>query len=98
MCGSTLFRNSAACIAESVSPTPGLAHSALPGFADVDLFDSQQVIANRISKGEWPEGDGAERRSAAPGPAAEKPGLRSNNSVGTVCTSLGWNTGPGRAA
>ena len=54
-------------IADSVSPTeipavfthkapvPGLAHSATPSFADVDLFDSQEVIANRISKGELPE-------------------------------------------
>jgi beta-galactosidase len=54
-------------IADSVSPTeipavfthkapvPGLAHSATPAFADVDLFDSQEVIANRISKGELPE-------------------------------------------
>ena len=54
-------------IADSVSPTevppvfthkapvPGLAHSATPAFADVDLFDSQEVIANRISKNELPE-------------------------------------------
>ena len=37
------------------APVPGLAHSATPAFADVDLFDSQEVIANRISKGELPE-------------------------------------------
>src|SRR5438094_3860697 len=53
-------------IADSVSPTeiptvfshkapvPGLAHSATPAFADVDLFDSQGVIANRIGRGELP--------------------------------------------
>jgi len=37
------------------APVPGLAHSAVPAFADVDLFDSPEVIANRISKGELPE-------------------------------------------
>lgn len=37
------------------APVPGLAHSATPSFADVDLFDSREVIANRISKGELPE-------------------------------------------
>ena len=37
------------------TPVPGLAHSASPAFADVDLFDSREVIANRISKGELPE-------------------------------------------
>jgi len=37
------------------APVPGLAHSAVPAFADVDLFDSREVIANRISKGELPE-------------------------------------------
>jgi hypothetical protein len=37
------------------APVPGLAHSARTAFADVDLFDSQEVIANRISKGELPE-------------------------------------------
>ncbi len=37
------------------APVPGLAHSAVPAFAGVDLFDSREVIANRISKGELPE-------------------------------------------
>src|SRR5579871_5469515 len=37
------------------TPVPGLAHSATPAFAGVDLFDSQEVIANRISKGALPE-------------------------------------------
>lgn len=37
------------------APVPGLAHSATPPFADVDLFDSREVIANRISRGALPE-------------------------------------------
>jgi len=37
------------------TPVPGLAHSATPAFADVDLFDSREVIANRIKGGELPE-------------------------------------------
>jgi beta-galactosidase len=36
-------------------PVPGLANLAQPGFPDVDLFDSKEVIANRISKGKLPE-------------------------------------------
>jgi len=36
-------------------PVPGLAHLAQPGFADVDRFDSKEVIANRVSKGVLPE-------------------------------------------
>ena len=36
-------------------PVPGLAHLAQPGFADVDQFDSKEVIANRVSKGVLPE-------------------------------------------
>ncbi|HTT63750.1 MAG TPA: glycoside hydrolase family 2 TIM barrel-domain containing protein [Bryobacteraceae bacterium] len=36
-------------------PVPGLAHLAQPAFADVDQFDSQEVIANRIEKGKLPE-------------------------------------------
>ncbi len=36
------------------APVPGLAHSATPGFPDVDLFDSREVIANRIPRGEMP--------------------------------------------
>ena len=36
-------------------PVPGLAHLAQPGFADVDQFDSKEVIANRVSKGKLPE-------------------------------------------
>ncbi|HTQ55578.1 MAG TPA: glycoside hydrolase family 2 TIM barrel-domain containing protein [Bryobacteraceae bacterium] len=36
-------------------PVPGLAHLAQPGFADVDRFDSQEVISNRVRKGVLPE-------------------------------------------
>ncbi len=28
-------------------PVPGLAHSAVPGFKDVDEFESRQLIQNR---------------------------------------------------
>ena len=31
-------------------PVPGLAHSSTPSFADVDQFDSREVIVNRVSK------------------------------------------------
>ena len=33
---------------------PGLVHSSIPAFADVDLFDSRQVIQNRVSQGKLP--------------------------------------------
>jgi beta-galactosidase len=33
------------------APVPGLAHSAVPGFQDVDQFESRQLIQNRISRG-----------------------------------------------
>ncbi len=36
-------------------PVPGLAHSAQPPFPDVDLFDSREIIANRVRRGELPE-------------------------------------------
>ena len=36
-------------------PVPGLAHSARPPFPDVDLFDSREIIANRVRRGELPE-------------------------------------------
>jgi beta-galactosidase len=36
-------------------PVPGLAHSAHPPFPDVDLFDSREIIANRVRRGELPE-------------------------------------------
>ena len=36
-------------------PVPGLAHLAQPGFADVDQFDSKEVIVNRVNKGKLPE-------------------------------------------
>ena len=36
-------------------PVPGLAHLAQPGFADVDQFDSKEVISNRVRKGVLPE-------------------------------------------
>ena len=36
-------------------PVPGLAHLAQPAFADVDQFDSKEVIINRIRKGKLPE-------------------------------------------
>ena len=36
------------------APVPGLAHSAVPPFPDVDEFDSRQVIQNRVSKGMLP--------------------------------------------
>ena len=37
------------------APVPGLVHSSTPGFADVDLFDSQQVIQNRVAQGKLPQ-------------------------------------------
>ena len=33
------------------APVPGLAHSAVPGFKDVDEFESRQLIQNRVSRG-----------------------------------------------
>ena len=32
-------------------PVPGLAHSAVPGFKDVDEFESRQLIQNRVTRG-----------------------------------------------
>ena len=32
-------------------PVPGLAHSAVPGFKDVDEFESRQLIQNRVARG-----------------------------------------------
>jgi beta-galactosidase len=37
------------------APVPGLAHSATPAFADVDQFDSRQVIQNRVARGLLPK-------------------------------------------
>ncbi len=36
------------------APVPGLAHSSTPAFADVDLFDSRELIVNRVSRGDLP--------------------------------------------
>ena len=36
-------------------PVPGLVHSSTPAFPNVDEFDSQQVIQNRVSKGMLPK-------------------------------------------
>jgi hypothetical protein len=33
------------------APVPGLAHSAVPAFKDVDEFESRQLIQNRVEKG-----------------------------------------------
>ncbi len=33
------------------APVPGLAHSAVPAFKDVDEFESRQLIQNRVRKG-----------------------------------------------
>jgi len=33
------------------APVPGLAHSAVPGFKDVDEFESRQLIQNRVDRG-----------------------------------------------
>jgi hypothetical protein len=33
------------------APVPGLAHSAVPGFKDVDQFESRQLIQNRVARG-----------------------------------------------
>jgi len=33
------------------APVPGLAHSAIPVFQDVDEFESRQLIQNRVSRG-----------------------------------------------
>jgi len=33
------------------APVPGLAHSAVPGFKDVDEFESRQLIQNRVKRG-----------------------------------------------
>ena len=32
------------------APVPGLAHSAVPGFKDVDQFESRQLLQNRESR------------------------------------------------
>jgi len=37
------------------TPVPGLAHSSIPAFPDVDEFDSRQVIQNRIKQHKLPE-------------------------------------------
>ena len=37
------------------TPVPGLAHSSTPAFADVDLFDSRQLIQNRVGQGKLPK-------------------------------------------
>ncbi len=36
------------------APVPGLTHSAAPPFADVDLFDSRELIVNRVGQGSMP--------------------------------------------
>jgi hypothetical protein len=36
------------------TPVPGLAHSSTPAFDDVDLFDSRELIVNRIARGTMP--------------------------------------------
>jgi len=36
-------------------PVPGMANLATPAFPNVDMFDSREVISNRISKGMLPE-------------------------------------------
>lgn len=36
------------------TPVPGLAHSSTPPFADVDLFDSRELIVNRVGRGDMP--------------------------------------------
>ncbi|HWQ54728.1 MAG TPA: glycoside hydrolase family 2 TIM barrel-domain containing protein [Bryobacteraceae bacterium] len=36
-------------------PVPGLVHSSVPAFPDVDQFDSRLVIQNRVSKGMLPK-------------------------------------------
>src|SRR3954454_24216 len=33
------------------APVPGLAHSAVPAFPDVDQFESRQLIQNRVKRG-----------------------------------------------
>jgi beta-galactosidase/beta-glucuronidase len=40
---------------EHKTPVPGLAHSSTPPFADVDLFDSRQVLQNRVAEGKLPQ-------------------------------------------
>jgi beta-galactosidase len=40
---------------DHTAPVPGLANLAKPGFKGVDLFDSQELVANRIRKGNLPE-------------------------------------------
>jgi hypothetical protein len=37
------------------APVPGLTHSAVPAFADVDRFDSREAIATRVMLEELPE-------------------------------------------
>src|SRR5689334_13337823 len=33
------------------APVPGLAHTAVPAFPDVDEFESRQLIQNRVQRG-----------------------------------------------
>jgi beta-galactosidase len=38
-------------------PVPGLANQSKPGFADVDEFDSKEIINNRVRKGKLPQSE-----------------------------------------
>ena len=38
-----------------VAPVPGMANTAAPAFPSVDMFDSREVISNRIGKGMLPK-------------------------------------------
>lgn len=40
-----------------VAPVPGLTHSAIPSFADVDQYQSLQLLSNLVRKGELSQSD-----------------------------------------
>lgn len=40
-----------------VAPVPGLAHSAVPAFADVDQFESRELLSNLVRNGSFSQAD-----------------------------------------
>src|ERR1035441_8969894 len=39
------------------APVPGLAHSALPAFPDVDQYQSRQLLSNLVEQGRYSQAD-----------------------------------------
>ena len=38
-------------------PVPGLAHSAIPAFADVDQYESRELLSNLVRQGRYSQAD-----------------------------------------